>query len=376
MGRDHAADLLDHMSELAESLYERGWASDGLAVIPPTRRLVDSMLDSARADSDQLVAVIPPRGGLATLRTIAANAVMAGCRPEYFPVVVAAIRAMNAAPFGLSQIQATTHTSAPLAIVNGPIRHKLGMNSGAGLFGPGNRANATIGRAIRLILLNVGGGLPVSGDRSTFGHPGKYTFCIAENEEASPWPALSATRGFSREEDVVTLIACEAPRSVADHSSEDGRGILRTIAGSLADKGHNNAYLMGEIVVVIGLEHAKTLAAEGWSKKDVQQFLFENARMPVSWLREGGLYGIEVWPKWIDRSDPEQRVPVVDTPDRFIVLVAGGEAGRFSAIMPGWGHLSVSVSAPIDVTGHLMCRIEGGGQCEPAFVNVAGSSGH
>lgn len=356
-------DQLSAATSLGEDLIARGWAPDGFPVIPPSRDRVARMLVANDAQRDQLVAVVPPRGGLATMEVIAANCVMAGCQDEYMSVVVSALRAMSAPPFGLAQVQATTHVCAPLAIVNGPVRDRLGMNSGAGLFGPGNRANATMGRAIRLVLMSVGGGVPVQGDRSTFGHPGKYTFCVAEAEEASPWEPLSVTRGFPADQDVVTMIACEAPRSISDHPSETGEAILLTIAGSLADKGHNNAYLMGQIVVVIGVEHARTLGRDGWTRADVQQFLFDHARMPVSYLREGGLYGIQVWPEWVDQDDPDALVPVVECPEDLIVLVGGGEAGRFSALLPGWGSNSISVSTPIGVSGELACSLEGGGRC-------------
>lgn len=350
-------------ADLAEVMYEVGWAADGLPVVAPTRQRIDKMLEANSASPLQIVAVVPPRGGLATMKVIAANCVMAGCRDDFFPLVISALRAMSAPPFGLAQVQATTHVCAPLTIVNGPIRRQIGMNSGAGLFGPGNRANATIGRAIRLILLNVGGGLPQTGDRSTFGHPGKYSFCIAEAEEDSPWEPLAASRGFQAGEDVVTLIACEAPRSVSDHPSRTGEGILRTLAGSIADKGHNNAYLMGQIVVVVGLEHAHTLGQEGWSRSDVQEFLFSEARLSVSYLQQGGLFGIQTWPDWVDQEDPKALVPMVARPEDFLMLVAGGEAGRFSVILPGWGSNSVSVSSPVGVSGELACRIEGGGRC-------------
>lgn len=355
--------LLRAATDLHEALYERGWAADGLPVVPPTRELVDRMLAANDAVAQQLLLVVPPRGGLATMEAVAANCVMAGCRDEYFPVVVSALRAMSSPPFGLAQVQATTHICAPLTIVNGPIRGRLQMNAGAGLFGPGNRANAAIGRAIRLVLLNIGGGLPVTGDRSTFGHPGKYTYCIAEAEESSPWEPLAASRGFKAGEDVVTVFACEAPRSISDHPSETGAGILRTLAESMADKGHNNAYLMGQLAIVVGVEHARTLGQEGWSRRDVQEFLWEKARLPISTLREGGLWGIQVWPEWVDRHDPDALVPMVAEPEDLIVLVGGGEAGRFSALLPGWGSNSVSVSTPMGVSGELACRLEGGGRC-------------
>lgn len=356
-------DLMPEVDGLLDAMYEEGWNVDGLPCVPPTRRRVEQMLTTNEADPEQLIAVLPPRGGLATMRTVAANCVMAGCRDDYFPVVVSAVRALGAPAFGLAQVQATTHLCAPLAIVNGPIRRRIGMNCGAGLFGPGNRANATIGRAIRLVLMNVGGGVPVSGDRSTLGHPGKYTFCVAEAEEDSPWEPFSVSRGLAAGDDAVTMFAAEAPRSVSDHPSETGAGVLQTFAESIADKGHNNAYLMGQIALVVGLEHARTLARDGWTRQDVQEYLFQQARLPIGRLRHGGLWGIQVWPRWVDQDDDHALAPMVARPEDFLVLVAGGEAGRFSGLLPGWGLNSVSVTTPIGVSGAVACAVEGGGAC-------------
>lgn len=324
--------------------------SDGLPIVPPTQERVEAMIAEAGEDADRVLGDIAPRHGVATVWTVAVNAVMAGCRPEYFPVVVAAVEAIADPVFNLGGVQGTTHVCAPLVIVNGPIRHEIGMNMGHNCFGQGNRANATIGRAVRLVMLNVGEGVPGEIDKSTFGHPGKYTFCVAEYEERSPWSPLAVERGFDRNQDVVTVFACEAPHSMSDHHNNSARGIATTFADCVATAGMNNLYFSGEYLVVVGPEHAAAFARDGWTREDLQIFLFEHARKPMSFARTVGTYGIEtehLWPKWLSSRDDDDRVSVVRRPADFQVMVAGGEGGRFSVALPGWGCLSTAVSRPI-----------------------------
>jgi hypothetical protein len=334
--------LRDHFAVL-ERFAAAGW-TDGLPIVPPTEDLVAAALATLGRDPAEVVGRLAPRYGAATLEKVAINAVMAGCRPEYLPVVVAAIEAVADDEFNLNGVQATTHVAAPLCIVNGPVRRALDINAGPNCFGQGWRANATIGRAIRLCMINLGGGLPGLTDKATFGHPGKYTYCVAENEEASPWEPLHASRGLPREASAVTLFAAEAPHSVSDHTSRTGRGILTTVADTLATMGNNNMYKQGECLVVIGVEHARTLAEERWTRRDVQQFLFETARRPLGRLKQGGEYYGDAtwekyWPKWIDRTDDAALIPVVSRPEDILLIVAGGSVGRFSLVLPGWGRL-------------------------------------
>jgi len=339
-------------SHAVELFYAKGW-TDGLPILPPTEEKVEAMLRAVERDPGEVVGLVAPRFGKATLEKIAINAVMAGCLPEYFPVVVAAVEAATDEAFNLNGVQATTHVSAPLLIVNGPVRRALDINGGPNCFGQGWRANATIGRALRLVLINLGGGYPGRTDKACLGHPGKYTYCVAENEEASPWEPLHVERGMRPEQSAVTVFACEAPHSVTDHTSTTGRGILATLADSMATRGNNNMYRAGEMAVVIGPEHAESLRAEGWSKADVKQFLFDAARRPLRDLQGGGeFYGDKTfdvyWPKWVDRNDGNARVPVVRQPQDLIVFVAGGSVGRFSAVLPGWGALgSRAVTKPV-----------------------------
>lgn len=342
--------------EAVELFYERGW-TDGLPVVPPTEERVEAMIKAARRDAGEVIGLIPPRWARATVEKIAVNAVMAGCRPEHFPVVLAVVEAALDEAFNLHGVQATTHVAAPLIIINGPVRKDLDINSGPNCFGQGWRANATIGRALRLVMINIGGGLPGVTDKSTFGHPGKYTYCVAENEEASPWEPLHVERGFHHHDSTVTLFAAEAPHSISDHPSQTAKGILTTVADSLATMGCSNMYKAGELVVVLSPEHAATIGKEGWSKRDVKQFLFEQARRPLKELRRAGeFYGEETlrryWPKWVDPKDDWAMIPVVRRPEDIIVIVAGGPVGRFSLGIPGWGdHGTKAVTKKIAWSG-------------------------
>ena len=247
-----------------------------LPVVPPTPEKVAAMVESLGGEPKKVETKVPPRWGTLTREVLAINMVLAGCKPEYAPVVRAAMLAMCDAHFNLNGIQATTHMVAPLVVVNGPIRQAIGMNAGHNVFGSGNRANATIGRAIRLILLNVGGGWPGDLDKSTLGHPGKYTFCIAENEEASPWAPYHVEQGYEPEDSTVFVIGAEPPHSVTNHVADDPQGILDSIVSSMSTIAHNNAVSSGSCAVVIGPEHAATIASYGWTRNDVRSYLWMN----------------------------------------------------------------------------------------------------
>jgi hypothetical protein len=257
-------------------------------------------------------------------------------------VVVAAVAAMLEPRFNLFGIQATTHPVAPLLIVNGPVAEHARLNRGAGVLGPGARANATIGRAVRLILMNVGGGRPGEGDRSTHGGPAKFSYCLAENVEESPWPELHTGRGLSAEESAVTVFGGEAPHNVNDHESESPERLLGIVVDVMRSLGHNNWYLaqdgLNDIVVVFGPEHARLLGDAAWSRDDVQSFLFEHARRSVADLRRGGMWEMRDWPDWMNAlaDGAGGEVPVVRRADDILVVVAGG-AGKHSLVIPGFG---------------------------------------
>jgi hypothetical protein len=329
-----------------EYFYERGW-TDGLPIVPPTEERVAAMLGGMPwRRGDEVIGTVPPCMGVASLQQIAVNAVMAGCRPEYLPVVVAALEAVLEPAYGLAHRQTTTHAGAPLIIVNGPIAGRLRVNCGRGLFGPGWRANATIGRALRLSLVNIGGAGPAV-DASQTGHPGKYTYCIAEYESANPWEPLHVERGFARDESVATVVNAEAPHSMTENIQTDPDEIVRTFASSMATLGVNNLYSQGNPILVLGLEHTKHIAAAGWSKRDVQQALFERARQPWGLVKNRGKSKGPRFPEFVDRSDDASMVPIVRDPGDLIVIVGGGAGGK-SMFLPTAGGQSLAVSKAIE----------------------------
>ena len=326
-------------------MFDAGW-TDGLPCIPPTSELVDSMILGSFRGADDLIAVLPPRMGAATVRQIAICAVMAGCLPEYMPVVIAAVEGIADDAYGLSHRAITTHPGAPLIIVNGPIVRKIGLNAGTGVFGPGWRANATIGRAVRLAMVNIGGALPGITDMAQHGHPGKYSYCIAEDEEANPWEPLHVERGFRAEQSVVTVLNAEAPHNISENMHTTAREILTTCASSLAPLGSNNLYSQGEPVLALGPEHAAFIAADGWNKFDVKLFIYEKARQPWALVRgRGKSLGPRI-PKWLERPLDTDMVPILTRPDELIVIVCGGAGGKSMAI-PTAGAQSRSVSREV-----------------------------
>lgn len=336
-------------ADLVEWYYEQGF-SDGFPVVPPTPEKVAAVVRALGGDPDVLECKVPPRWGELTRKILAVNMVMAGCKPEYAPVVRAAMLALTETAFNLNGVQATTHMACPLLVVNGPIRDEIGMNADCNVFGSGNRANATIGRAIRLMLLNVGGGWPGELDKSTLGHPGKYTFAIAENEAASPFAPYHVEKGFDGSDSTVFVIACEPPHSVTNHVADDARGILDSMVSAMSSYAHNNAVSSGHCAVVLGPEHARTIAGQGWTRHDVRHYLWDNARIRFGDIafehRYGKIYNRNL-PKWYGR-ELDSRNPIVPSADSIHLFVAGGEAGRFSAFLPGWGHMTSPVLRGID----------------------------
>ena len=312
---------------------ERGW-TDGLPVVPPTEEAVAAMLRYTDRQPRDVIAVLPPRQGEATMERMAINAVMAGCRPEFLPVVVTAIEALADPAFNLDSVQATTHPVAPLMIVNGPIARELGINSGYNAFGQGFAPNLTIGRAVRLILMNVGGGLPGTGDRSTQGSPAKIAYCVAENEEANPWEPLQVELGYPRETSTVTVFGCEGPHNIQDHYSYTGLGILKVVAGAMGQAGSNNLLSGGAPILTLGPEHAATIARDGFSKKEVKDFIFEHARFPLGRLHHEFRKFLVDARKNPDRDDT--MVPIVKSPEDITIIVAGG-AGKHSCWQPTFG---------------------------------------
>jgi len=333
----------DDLDAFQEFVMTQGWG-DGLPVLPATRSRVARILGERRAD--EVVATLAPRQGVATLETIAANAALAGAGPEHLPVIVAAIRALADPRFNLFAIQTTTHPCTPLVIVNGPITRRLGIGGGPNALGNGYRANAVIGRTVRLVLQNVGGARPGSTDRATQGHPGKFSYCVAENEEASPWETLAVERGFGPDESTVTVCGSEGPHNVNDHGSTSPEALLRALVGTAATTGSNNIYLGGEPLVILGPEHAQTIAAAGWSKRDFKRAFFKGARVPLSAFSAENLARFAVIdPGRFRDKPPDTWIHVATTPDDVMVIVAGGP-GKHSAFVPTFGDTR-SVTVPI-----------------------------
>lgn len=310
-----------------EELFARG-VTDGLPVVPPTAERVRAAVEASGRAADELIGLVAPQHGRATVQRVAVNAVMAGCRPEYMPVVIAAVAAICDPGFALEGVSGTTDAVTPLVIVNGPIRRALDVNCAASVFGAGWRANATIGRAVRLVWVNIGGARPGVISMSTFGQPGRYSYCVGEHEEASPWEPLHVEHGFAVTDSTVAALAAEAPQIVANTTGRTAREILSTVARAGVAIANPDLAPLGDTLLVIGPEHAKTIAGDGWSKQDVRQFVWEQAQATVDGVR----------------------VPKFREPASLRVIVAGGTAGRFSAWVPGWpfrGSPSTLVLKPI-----------------------------
>src|ERR1700678_402427 len=304
--------------DLIELYYERGW-SDGLPVVPPTQEKIDAVLAALGGDPQFVECKVAPRWGSLTREILAINMVMAGCRPEYAPIVRAAMLALTDRAFNLNGVQATTHVASPLIVVNGPLAAEVGMNGGPNAFGSGNRANATIGRAVRLVMLNVGGGWPPDFDKSTLGQPGKYSYCVAENELDSPFAPYHVEHGYSAMDSTVFAIAAEAPHSVTDHQCNDPEGILDTMCSAMSTIASNSAVLGGHCTVVLGLEHARTIAKSGWTRSNVRHYLWEYSGNRFEALSRKHKYG-KVYnrnlPKYYKRED-NTRIPIIHSPENI-----------------------------------------------------------
>jgi hypothetical protein len=327
-------DDFEAATELAQS---RGWG-DGLPIVPPTADRVERMLAYCDRPWNEPIAQMPPRNGEVTPLRLAANAVMAGCRPQYFPLLLAATEAMCDKQLNLYGIQTTTHPVSPLVIVNGPVAAELDINAGHNAFGPGRQSNATIGRAIRLTLLNIGGAIPTVGDMATMGQPGKYGYVVAENEAANPWEPLHVERGFSRETSTVTIVGAEAPHNINDHESDTGEGILQTVVGTVGITGHNNVYYRSEPLIALGPEHAKTIARDGYSKADVKRYIFEHATVPLGKFSKRNFERrlLVNFPGRYDHAGPDKPVPPCQSADDVMIIVLGG-AGKHSMYLPTFG---------------------------------------
>jgi hypothetical protein len=330
---DAPSDVLDFLT-FAEG---RGWA-DGLPMVPPTEELVARAVAATGRDAGEVLGLVPPANRGATVGAAAANAVMAGCTPEVMPVVVAAVQAVLEPRFNLQALTTTTHPVTPLVIVHGPVVEELGFNGGPNVFGQGNRSNAGVGRALRLVLQNIGQARPGETDRATHGTPGKYAYCIAENTAGSPFATFHEDRGGGAR-GAVTVLGGEGPHNINDHGSTEAAGLLTQIAGTLANLGHNNLYLRGQVLLVLGPEHAEVFARDGYDRRRIQQAVFAHprARVSMAGVSAGNLDRYRRTAPHVYADLPADGVvPMLDSPESLLVLVAGGP-GKHSMLVPTFG---------------------------------------
>ncbi|MEC8861112.1 MAG: thioredoxin family protein [Pseudomonadota bacterium] len=323
-----------------EACYARGW-SDGLPVVPPTAVRVLRMLKGTQRDPQEVIGIMPPDLVPCTVEKVAINAVMAGCKPEYMPVLLAALEASLDDDFGLHGLICTTMFGSPMIMVNGPIAKAIGMNSGNNALGQGNRANATIGRALQLIIRNVGGGRPGEIDRATLGNPGKYTFCFAEAED-SDWLPLAQERGIPAGRSAVTIFPGEGVQGIIDQKSRDPESLARSIAESLRAVDNVKLAMAGDAVLVVAPDHARIFIEAGWSKQRLRETLEQLLLAPGENLVVGARGMAEGIPeKFRDKQVPKFR------PGGLLIVRAGGTAGLFSAIIAGWAASGPVGSSPV-----------------------------
>jgi thioredoxin reductase len=326
------------LEDIEDQLYRNG-ATDGLPIVPPTPERVARMIEHNGLDPQAAIAAkVAPQNGEATVEKIAINAVMAGCRPEHLPVVIAAVEAMTAEGFDLFGVQATTHPCGMIVFVNGPIAKELEINSGSGAMGPGWRANATIGRAVRLVMLNLGGAHPGSVDKSTQGTPAKYTYCFAENEEASPWEPFHVSRGFAASDSTVTVLGLEGPHDINGQDATKASSFLKILSNAIVSPGSSNfRFTTGsDLWISLGPEHAAILGRDGVTRRQVQEYLFEHSRVPIDRVSEEHIAHRLKTPAQYGEWDGSSPIPVVKAPENFLINVVGG-AGLHSSWMPSWG---------------------------------------
>jgi len=342
---------LDLQEDEFEFMFDQGF-TDGLPVIPPTEERVLRMLSGTHRDPQETIATVPPNMGVATTEKVAINAVMAGCKPEYLSVVIAALEAACTDDFNIHGVMATTMGASPVMVVNGPIRDRIGLNSNLSALGQGNRANATIGRALRLIIRNIGGAVPGKTERPTLGNPMKYTMCFAEREARSPWSPLHVERGFKETDSVVTLFGMTSgPTLIVDQTSTDPSQLARSMAMCLAHVHHPKAYGLSDTLLVVCPEHIDTLMRGGsYSKEMLRQEIFNYAPKSIKDLVQNENSGVGISPEQLAAMPDEVQNRIINkfrSPEDIHIVVAGSDAGKFSGAFHGWvtgpmGTISVS----------------------------------
>ena len=315
-----------------ESMFTRGW-TDGLPVIPPTPERVLRMLTGTTRSPQDIVAIAPPNLVELTVEKIAINAVMAGALPEYLPWIITALEAVCNDEFNMHGVLATTMPVGPVIICNGPGTKAIGMNSGVNVFGQGNRANLTIGRAVQLTIRNVGGGKPGEVDRATHGNPGKLSFCFAEDEAGSPFGTLAQERGIAPQQNAVTVFAGEGPRCVVDQAARTPEQLTNSFAACLRATHHPKSVLSFDAILVVSPDHSRVYAEAGWDREKILSELYARLNIPGTELVKGALDMAEGLPaKFADRIVPKFK------PGGILLAHAGGGAGLFSSIIGGWAN--------------------------------------
>ncbi len=335
---------LAEIEDAIEACYARGW-TDGLPVVPPTPELVLRMLQGTQRAPDEVVGLAPPDYVECAVEKVAINAVLAGCKPEYLPLVLAAVEAAFLDAFAMQGVLATTYFSSPVVIVNGPVVQRIGMNSGINALGQGNRANATIGRALQLVIRNVGGGRPGGVNRAVLGNPGKYTFCFAESEENSPWESLAVERGFAAEASTVTLFAGDGVQAVMDQISREPESLARSFAASLRTVCRTKMVQASDALLVISPEHARIFRDAGWSKTRLKEELHALLQLTQEEIVRGAGGIAEGMP-------PEMIQDVMSKfrPEGSVIVHADGTSGMFSAIIGGWPNAGPRGTTPVTVS--------------------------
>ena len=336
-GQDAVARPSD-AAAMIEIYYEKGW-TDGLPVVPPSEASVGAMLAAAGLKGGDVVGEVAARHTRVTADKLAINAVLAGCLPEYMPVVLAAVKGICHPDYGYHGPATSTGGSAVAMIINGPIGPTLGINAKANLFGPGFRANATIGRAVRLLMMNAINTRPGKLDRSTLGNPGKYSLCFAENEADSPWVPLHVERGYRADESTVTVFATEGTLQIYNQLSNDPEQLCRTMADAMANLGSMNIVGQQDVAVVWAGEHTDTFRKAGWDKARIRQTLYDQATRTIAEIKRAGRLAGDIEPE-----DETTRRHVVLGPENILVLHGGAAAGAFSACLPGWGSHTITRS--------------------------------
>jgi hypothetical protein len=329
-------DVSGSWEDINTYFYTRRW-TDGLPIVPPTAANVERLLAWAARPPDTLLGLIPPKMGVATIEKVAVNAVMAGCDARCFPVVIAAVKAICRPEFNLLPMQATTNPVTPMIVVNGPIAKQLDINSGHNVLGQGWKSNATIGRALRFVLNNIGGGIPGTLDKATHGQPGKFTLCIAENEDESPWEAFHVERGYAPNDSTVSVIGVAGTQDVIHYARTSAEKVLNTLVHAIPREGYKNLYSGGEPLIIFGPEQAAILGAAGLTKNDVKRIVFDRTRVPLALLSPETVTLMRGRrQQWFSSQMETDAVPIADRPEDVQIIVAGG-AGNHTVFVPTWG---------------------------------------